>query len=119
MAVSGVPGFSGATLRTTAIDISKFHQRPNEIRLKRDLMDRQIVRHRRPQGVRVNDLRLDRGRRRACILSPWTSAAPPACCGRLGIEGPWRTLARGLHREVPERYIDWEDVDPVERTIPA
>jgi Mg2+ transporter MgtE len=36
---------------------------------------------------------------------------------RLGIEGPWRTIARGLRRNVPERYIDWEDVDPVERTI--
>jgi Mg2+ transporter MgtE len=36
---------------------------------------------------------------------------------RLGLEGPWRTIARGLHREIPERYIDWEDVDPVERTI--
>jgi Mg2+ transporter MgtE len=33
------------------------------------------------------------------------------------MEGPWRTIARGLHRDIPERYIDWEDVDPVERTI--
>jgi magnesium transporter len=42
---------------------------------------------------------------------------PSGLLRRLGIEGPWRTIARGLHREVPERYIDWEDVDPVERSI--
>ena len=34
---------SGAILGTSAIDITKFQQRPNEIRLKLDLMDRQIV----------------------------------------------------------------------------
>lgn len=36
---------------------------------------------------------------------------------RLGIEGPYRTVARNLHLPVPERYIDWEDVDPVETSI--
>ena len=36
---------------------------------------------------------------------------------RLGIEGPYRTVARNLRLPVPERYIDWEDVDPLERTI--
>jgi magnesium transporter len=36
---------------------------------------------------------------------------------RLGLEGPWRTLARNLRLPVPERYIDWEDVDPLESTI--
>ena len=36
---------------------------------------------------------------------------------RLGIEGPFRTVARNLHRSVPEKYIDWEDVDPVETSI--
>ena len=50
---------SGATLGTSAIDITKFHQRPNEIRLKLDLMDRQIVDIDGRKVVRVNDLRLD------------------------------------------------------------
>jgi Mg2+ transporter MgtE len=36
---------------------------------------------------------------------------------RLGIEGPFRTLARNLRLPVGERYIDWEDVDPVETSI--
>src|SRR5207244_3631245 len=36
---------------------------------------------------------------------------------RVGMEGPFRTLARNLRLPDPERYIDWEDVDPVETSI--
>ncbi|MGA3057058.1 MAG: CBS domain-containing protein [Candidatus Limnocylindrales bacterium] len=106
---------SGATLGTTAIDISKFHQRPNEIRLKRDLMDRQIVDIDGRKVVRVNDLRLDEVEGALHLVAVDVGAS--GLLRRLGLEGPWRTIARGLHREIPERYIDWEDVDPVERTI--
>jgi magnesium transporter len=105
----------GATLGTSAIDISKFHQRANEIRLKLDLMDRQIVDIDGRKVVRVNDLRLDEVEGSLHLVAVDVGAS--GLLRRLGIEGPWRTLARGLHRSVPERYIDWEDVDPVERTI--
>jgi magnesium transporter len=106
---------SGATLRTTAIDIGKFQQRPNEIRLKQDLMDRQIVDIDGRKVVRVNDLRLDEVEGALHLVA--VDVGPSGLLRRLGVEGPWRTIARGLRREVPERYIDWEDVDPVERTI--
>jgi magnesium transporter len=106
---------SGATLGTSAIDISKFQQRPNEIRLKLDLMDRQIVDIDGRKVVRVNDLRLDEVEGSLHLVA--VDVGPSGLLRRLGIEGPWRTIAHGLHREVPERYIDWEDVDPVERTI--
>ena len=105
----------GATLGTTAIDISRFQQRPNEIRLKRDLMDKQIVDIDGRKVVRVNDLRLDEVEGALHLVAVDVGAS--GVLRRLGIEGPWRTLARGLHRDVPERYIDWEDVDPVERSI--
>jgi len=36
---------------------------------------------------------------------------------RLGLEGAYRTLARNTRLPMPERYIDWEDVDPVETSI--
>ncbi len=106
---------AGATLRTSAIDITKFAQRPNEIRLKLDLMDRQIVDIDGRKVVRVNDLRLDEIEGSLRLVA--VDVGPTGLLRRLGIEGPWRTLAHGLHRTVPERYIDWEDVDPVERTI--
>jgi CBS domain-containing protein len=105
----------GASLCTSAIDISKFNQRPNEIRLKLDLMDRQIVDIDGRKVVRVNDLRLDEVEGSLHLVAVDVGAS--GLLRRLGLEGPWRTLARSLHREVPERYIDWEDVDPVERTI--
>jgi CBS domain-containing protein len=106
---------SGATLSTTAIDIGKFLQRPNEIRLKLNLLDRQIVDIDGRKVVRVNDLRLDEVEGALHLVA--VDVGPSGLLRRLGIEGPYRTIARGLHREVPERYIDWEDVDPVERTI--
>jgi len=106
---------TGATLGTSAIDITKFQQRPNEIRLKLDLMDRQIVDIDGRKVVRVNDLRLDEVEGSLHLVAVDVGAT--GLLRRLGIEGPWRTVARGLHRDVPERYIDWEDVDPVERTI--
>jgi CBS domain-containing protein len=105
----------GAVLGTTAIDISKFQQRPNEIRLKQDLMDRQIVDIDGRKVVRVNDLRLDEVEGALHLVA--VDVGPSGLLRRLGLESSWRTIARGLHREVPERYIDWEDVDPVERSI--
>jgi CBS domain-containing protein len=36
---------------------------------------------------------------------------------RLGLEMASRTLARNARVPLPERYIDWEDVDPVETSI--
>jgi CBS domain-containing protein len=105
----------GATLGTSAIDITKFQQRPNEIRLKLDLMDRQIVDIDGRKVVRVNDLRLDEVEGALHLVA--VDVGTTGLLRRLGMEGPWRTVARGLHRDVPERYIDWEDVDPVERTI--
>ena len=105
----------GATLGTSAIDISKFLQRPNEIRLKLDLMDRQIVDIDGRKVVRVNDLRLDEVEGSLHLVA--VDVGTSGLLRRLGIEGPWRTLAHGLRRDVPEKYIDWEDVDPVERTI--
>src|SRR5664280_2247020 len=106
---------AGVTLGTTSIDIGKFQQRPNEIRLKLNLLDRQIVDIDGRKVVRVNDLRLDEVEGALHLVA--VDVGPSGLLRRLGIEGPYRTIARGLRRDVPERYIDWEDVDPVERTI--
>ena len=50
---------TGARLQTQTIDIGKFKQRPNEILLRADLMDKQIVDIDGRKVVRVNDLSLD------------------------------------------------------------
>ena len=106
---------SGARLRTNTIDIDKFRQRPNEIQLREDLMDKQIVDIDGRKVVRVNDLMLDEveGSQRLVAVDVGASGL----LRRLGVEGPYRTIARNLHLPLPERYINWEDVDPVESSV--
>src|SRR2546428_1148612 len=106
---------TGARLRTTTIDIGEFRQRPNEILLRADLMDKQIVDIDGRKVVRVNDLRLDEVAGALHLVAVDVGGA--GLLRRLGMEGPFRTLARNLRLPVPVRYIDWEDVDPVETSI--
>ena len=106
---------AGAKLATSNIDIAKFQQRPIEIRLKDDLMDKQIVDIDGRKVVRVNDLRLDEVGGALHLVAVDVGGA--GLLRRLGIEGPFRTVARNLRLPVGERYIDWEDVDPVETSI--
>jgi magnesium transporter len=106
---------AGAKLATSQIDIAKFQQRPNEIRLRDDLMDKQIVDIDGRKVVRVNDLTLDEIEGKLHLVAVDVGAA--GLLRRLGIENGFRTVARNLRIPVPERYIDWEDVDPVETSI--
>ena len=106
---------NGAKLRTATIDIGKFHQRPDEILLRADLMDKQIVDIDGRKVVRVNDLRLDEVERRAPPRGGRRRGA--GLLRRLGVEGPSGRSPATFSVPVPERYIDWEDVDPVETSI--
>ena len=106
---------TGARLATASIDIEKFQQRPDEILLRADLMDKQIVDIDGRKVVRVNDLRLDEVDGRLRLVAVDVGAA--GLLRRLGFERGSRTLARNLRVSVPERYIDWKDVDPVESSI--
>ncbi|HEX5825929.1 MAG TPA: CBS domain-containing protein [Candidatus Limnocylindrales bacterium] len=106
---------SGATLAVPTIDIGAFRQRQNEILLKADLLDKQIVDIEGRKVIRVNDVRLDDERNRLRVVAVDVGAA--GLLRRLGIEGAFRTIARNVGASVPERYIDWEDVDPLESTI--
>ena len=105
----------GATLRTAKLDITRFRQRPNEILLKGDLLDKQIVDIDGRRIVRVNDLRLDEVDGSLRLVAVDVGAA--GLLRRLGFEGPFRTIARNLRLPLAERYIDWEDVDPLESSI--
>ena len=106
---------TGAKLRTATIDIGKFQQRPDEILLRADLMDKQIVDIDGRKVVRVNDLRLDEVGGALHLVAVDVGGA--GLLRRLGMEGPSRSIARNLRVSVPERYIDWEDVDPVETSV--
>ena len=106
---------SGGRLATTTIDITAFKQREHEIQLRADLLDKQIVDIDGRKVVRVNDLRLDDVDGKLHLVAVDVGAA--GLLRRLGVEGAFRILARNLGLPAPERYIDWEDVDPVETSI--
>ncbi|MEP6639340.1 MAG: CBS domain-containing protein [Chloroflexota bacterium] len=114
---SGVARFdaSGARLSGKTIDITPFAQRPDEIGLRADLLDKQIVDIDGHKVVRVNDLRLDDVDGKLHLVAVDVGAS--GLLRRLGIEGAYAILARNLRLPAPERYIDWEDVDPVETSI--
>jgi len=105
----------GARLRVRTIDIGKFRQRQDEILLKADLLDKQIVDIEGRKVIRVNDVSLDEVDGRLRVVAVDVGAA--GLFRRLGLEGPFRTIARNVGAAVPERYIDWEDVDPLDSTI--
>jgi CBS domain-containing protein len=106
---------AGARLQVHTIDIMKFTQREHEIRLRLDLLDKQIVDIEGRKVIRVNDVRLDEIEGQLRVVAVDVGAA--GLVRRLGIEGPFRTIARGLGTTLAERYIDWEDVDPLDSTI--
>ena len=106
---------SGARLSTATIDITKFQQREDEFLLREDLLDKQIVDIDGRKVVRVNDLRLDDVEGKLHLVAVDVGAA--GLLRRLGMEGAYRILARNLNLPAPERYIDWEDVDPVETSV--
>jgi CBS domain-containing protein len=105
----------GARLLVRTIDIGKFTQRRHEILLKSNLLDKQIVDIEGRKVIRVNDVCLDNVEGRLRLVAVDVGAA--GLLRRLGIEGPFRTIARNLKAGLPERYIDWEDVDPLDTTI--
>lgn len=105
---------SGAKLRTTSITITSFRQRPDEIRLWLDLQDKQIVDVEGRKIVRVNDIQLaptPDGLRLVAV-----DVGLGGILRRLGLAGPGERLARAAGLEV-ERYLSWEDVDPVESSV--
>ena len=106
---------TGARLGVRTIDVSKFRQRPTEIMLKANLLDKQIVDIEGRKVIRVNDVSLDNVEGRLRLVAVDVGAA--GLLRRLGVEGVVRTLARTVRVTVPERYIDWEDVDPLDTTI--
>lgn len=104
----------GARLRTASIDITPFRQRDDEIRVRLDLLDKQIVDVEGRKIVRVNDVQLAPVGSDVRLVAVDVGAA--GILRRLGLGKTGERLARAMR--VPlENYIEWEDVDPVESSV--
>ena len=83
----------GARLRTSSIDITAFRQRPDEIRLRLDLLDKQIVDVEGRKIVRVNDIQLAPVGESVRLVAVDVGAA--GVLRRLGLGGTGERLASG------------------------
>jgi len=105
---------AGATILATRVNISRFRRRDDEILLKGDLLDKQIVDIDGRKVVRANDVILDfvEGAMRLVAVDVGTAGL----LRRLGLPDTWINRLSGEQSRVAS-YIDWEDVDPLGSTI--
>ena len=106
------------TLNVRATEVRFSYLQPDELLLKRDLMNKQIVDTQGMKVVRVNDLKLSRtGDDQLRLLG-----------AEVGVRGILRGIGRGLEKVVcagakalgqpiPERIISWSYMDLLDRDI--
>ena len=105
---------AGATISASRVNISRFRRRDDEILLKGDLLDKQIVDIDGRKVVRANDVILDfvEGAMRLVAVDVGTAGL----LRRLGLPDGWVDRLSGEQSRVAS-FIDWEDVDPLGSTI--
>ena len=81
-----------------------------ELWLKRQVLDRQVVDTEGHRLVRVNDLELTRVGTSGPYYLTGVSVGTMSLLRRLGLEGIARRLFHALRREPPERVIPWQEV---------
>ncbi len=87
-----------------------------DVRLARDLLDKQIVDTQGFRVVKVNDLKLAQIRDTARLVGADISLR--ALLRRLGAETPAVALSRVLPIKLPERTITWNYVEPIKAAEP-
>ncbi len=89
-----------------------------ELRLRDQVLDRQIVDLEGRQLVRVNDLQLTRVEADGRYYLTGVAVGGPSFIRRLGLGGISRSLLRAVNKELEERVILWSDVAPVQPDAP-
>lgn len=95
---------------------SEYKPRGDELYLRRQVLDRQIVDTEGRRLVRVNDLQISKPNGRYCLAGVDVSSMGLA--RRLGAENLVEHVASALRREVPRIVIPWRDVAPIESDAP-
>ena len=98
------------TLRESRLDLNPFERRPQEVLLKRDVLDRQLINVEGARLVRSNDIELSR-------LEGWYRV--------VGVDVSPRGYARRLlplrlgRRIASRSFLDWADVEPFTGHVPT
>ena len=92
--------------------LASYAPHPDELLLKRDLLDKQIVDTQGFRVVKVNDLKLAQIKGTARLIGVDISAS--GLLRRLGILAPFELVGRVLPFHLSERTITWNYVEPIE-----
>src|ERR1700730_9212035 len=92
--------------------ISTYTPQPDEILLKRDILDKQIVDTQGFRVVKVNDLKLAQIKGTARLLGVDISFT--GLLRRLGVLAPVELLSKSLPIRLSERTITWNYVEPIQ-----
>jgi CBS domain-containing protein len=103
-------GSDGVVLRKAKLDLRRFDRRPEEVLLKRDVLDRQLINVQGARLVRANEIEL------ALIAGSWRV---------VGVDtGPRGGLRRLLPKPLGARiatgeFLDWAGVEPFVGHVPT
>jgi MgtE intracellular N domain/CBS domain len=103
-------GTDGVVLRKAKLDLRRFDRRPEEVLLKRDVLDRQLINVQGARLVRANEIEL------ALIAGSWRV---------VGVDtGPRGGLRRLLPKPLGARihtgeFLDWAGVEPFVGHVPT
>jgi hypothetical protein len=103
-------GAGGVTLRKAKLDLRRFERRPEEVLLKRDLLDRQLINVEGARLVRSNEIEL------ALLGGVWRVVGVDT-----GPRGGFRRLLPkrlGAHISTGE-FLDWAGVEPFVGHVPT
>src|SRR5438309_951357 len=107
--VSGVGG-DGVVMRKAKLDLRRFERRPEEVLLKRDLLDRQLINVEGARLVRANEIEL------ALVAGSWRVVGVDT--GPRG--GLRRLLPKGLGAHIGTgEFLDWAGVEPFVGHVPT
>src|SRR3984957_7058835 len=103
-------GEDGVVLRKAKLDLRRFERRPEEVLLKRDLLDRQLINVQGARLVRANEIEL------ALVAGSWRVVGVDT--GPRG--GLRRLLPKGLGAHIATgEFLDWAGVEPFVGHVPT
>ncbi|MGH2865182.1 MAG: magnesium transporter MgtE N-terminal domain-containing protein [Solirubrobacteraceae bacterium] len=103
-------GADGAVMRKAELDLRPFERRAEEVLLKRDLLDRQLINVEGARLVRANEIEL------ALVVGSWRVVGVDT--GPRG--GLRRLLPKGLGAHIATgQFLDWAGVEPFVGHVPT
>ncbi|WP_245688601.1 magnesium transporter MgtE N-terminal domain-containing protein, partial [Thermogemmatispora onikobensis] len=100
------------TLKVRQAEITPYTPQPDELLLKRDILDKQIVDTQGVRVVKVNDLKLAQIKGTARLIGVDIGAS--GLLRRLGLLAPIELLSRVLPLRLQDRTITWNYVEPIQ-----